>query len=77
MLLGEQSKFEMEIGPWISMRKPRPGIKGPCAVQGDGCAQTQGTWVQVILGKSSNPYRLSSSLLEEQVAPKGPPALCF
>lgn len=33
MLLEEQSKFEMEIGPWISMRKLGPDIKDLGAAQ--------------------------------------------
>lgn len=63
MLLEERSQFEMEIGPWISMRKLGSGGKDLCAVQEDSCAQSQCIQVWVIPGKSLNFYRRSSPLL--------------
>lgn len=63
VLLKEQSQFEMEIGPWISMWKLGSGGKDLCAVQEGRCAQSHRIQVRVILGKSLDPYRLSSPLL--------------
>lgn len=55
MLIEEQSKFKMEIGPWTSMRKLGPSNAELGAGQEDWCAHNQGIGVRVTPGKSLSP----------------------
>ena len=72
MLLEERSEFEMDIGPWISMRKWGRVVRS-CCCAGRLCAQSKGVWVHVILGKAS--LEAAIPPWENRLALQAPPAL--